>query len=77
MNQIGSVTETLDCIKLAKENNFKTIVSHRSGETIDDFIADLSVGVASEFIKTGSLSRGERVCKYNRLLSIEERLSEL
>lgn len=75
LNQIGSVTETLDCIKLAKENDFKTIVSHRSGETIDDFIADLSVGVGSEFIKTGSLSRGERVCKYNRLLAIEEKLS--
>ncbi len=74
LNQIGSVTETLDCIKLAKENDFKTIVSHRSGETIDDFIADLAVGVGSEFIKTGSLSRGERVCKYNRLLRIEEQL---
>lgn len=73
-NQIGSLTETLDCMKLAKENNMKIIVSHRSGETTDDFIADLSVGAGSEFIKTGSLSRGERICKYNRLLAIEEKL---
>ncbi len=71
-NQIGTVSETLDCIKLAQDNDMKTIVSHRSGETIDDFIADLSVGVASDFIKTGSLSRGERLCKYNRLLTISE-----
>ena len=71
-NQIGTVSETLDCIKLAQDNDMKTVVSHRSGETIDDFIADLSVGVASDFIKTGSLSRGERLCKYNRLLTISE-----
>ncbi|MCK4635988.1 MAG: phosphopyruvate hydratase [Candidatus Moranbacteria bacterium] len=76
-NQIGTLTETLDCIKLAKENNFKTIVSHRSGETIDDFIADLAVGAGTEFIKTGSLSRGERICKYNRLLRIEEKLFKM
>ncbi|XLQ19934.1 MAG: phosphopyruvate hydratase [Candidatus Moraniibacteriota bacterium] len=73
-NQIGTVTETLECIKLAQDNNMKTIVSHRSGETIDDFIADLSVGVAADFIKTGSLSRGERLCKYNRLLTISEQV---
>ncbi len=73
-NQIGTVSETLACIKLAQENNMKTIVSHRSGETIDDFIADLSVGVASDYIKTGSLSRGERLCKYNRLLTIAENI---
>lgn len=71
-NQIGTVSETLSCIKLAQDNDMKTVVSHRSGETIDDFIADLSVGVASDFIKTGSLSRGERLCKYNRLLTISE-----
>ncbi|MEA3322774.1 MAG: phosphopyruvate hydratase [Patescibacteria group bacterium] len=73
-NQIGTVSETLDCIKLAQDNDMKTVVSHRSGETIDDFIADLSVGVASDFIKTGSLSRGERLCKYNRLLTIAEQI---
>lgn len=73
-NQIGSLTETLDCIKLAKENGFNSVVSHRSGETVDDFIADLAVGTGAEFIKTGSLSRGERICKYNRLLNIEEKL---
>jgi enolase len=73
-NQIGTVSETLDCVKLAQKHNMKTIISHRSGETIDDFIADLSVGVASDFIKTGSLSRGERLCKYNRLLTISEQI---
>jgi len=75
VNQIGSLSETLACIKLAKENNFKVMVSHRSGETTDDFIADLAVGTASEFIKSGSLSRGERLCKYNRLMRIEEELT--
>lgn len=75
-NQIGTLTETLACMKLAQENNIKTVVSHRSGETIDDFIADLSVGAGADFIKTGSLSRGERLAKYNRLLSIEEKLNK-
>lgn len=69
-NQIGTLTETLACIRLAHQNDMRTIISHRSGETIDDFIADLSVGVGSAFIKTGSLSRGERLCKYNRLAAI-------
>lgn len=73
-NQIGTVTETLQCIKRAQEEKMKVIVSHRSGETIDDFIADLAVGVGADYIKTGSLSRGERLCKYNRLLVIEEKL---
>jgi len=73
-NQIGTLTETLNCIKLAKENNYKIIISHRSGETTDSFIADLAVGVGAEFIKAGAPSRGERVCKYNRLLEIEEEL---
>jgi enolase len=73
-NQIGTVTETLACIKLAQEHSMRTVISHRSGETIDDFIADLSVGVGAEYIKTGSLSRGERMCKYNRLLTIEEQI---
>ncbi len=70
VNQIGTLTETIECVKLAQKNNMKTIVSHRSGETTDDFIADLAVGVGADFIKTGSLSRGERICKYNRLLRI-------
>lgn len=71
VNQIGSLTETLDCIRLAKEHGYKTVISHRSGETTDDFIADLAAGVGAEYIKTGSLSRGERLAKYNRLLAIE------
>lgn len=74
VNQIGSVSETLECIRMAKKNNMKLMVSHRSGETTDDFIADLAVGTAAEFIKSGSLSRGERLCKYNRLMKIEEEL---
>ncbi len=75
-NQIGTITEMLETIKLAKENNFKTIISHRSGETEDTFIADLAVGLNLGFIKTGSLCRGERICKYNRLLRIEEQLEK-
>jgi enolase len=74
VNQIGSLSETVECIKLAKKNKMKTIISHRSGETTDDFIADLAVGIGAEYIKSGSLSRGERICKYNRLLRIEEEL---
>ncbi len=74
INQIGTLTETIDCIKLAKKNKMKTIVSHRSGETTDDFIADLAVGAGADYIKSGSLSRGERICKYNRLLKIEEEI---
>jgi len=74
VNQIGTLTETIDCIKLAQKNNMKVIVSHRSGETTDDFIADLAVGTGADFIKSGSLSRGERICKYNRLLRIEEEI---
>ena len=74
VNQIGSLSETIDCMKLAKKNKMKTVVSHRSGETTDDFISDLAVGAGADFIKSGSLSRGERICKYNRLLRIEEEL---
>lgn len=74
VNQIGTLTETMECVKLAKRNKMKTIISHRSGETTDDFIADLAVGVGADFIKAGSLSRGERICKYNRLLKIEKEL---
>lgn len=70
VNQIGTVSETLDCMRLARDNNMNRIISHRSGETTDDFIADLAVGAQAEFIKSGSLSRGERLCKYNRLTEI-------
>jgi len=76
LNQIGTVSETLDVINLAQENNFKTIISHRSGDTEDTFIADLAVATNSSQIKTGSLARSERVAKYNRLLRIEEELGK-
>jgi enolase len=75
LNQIGSLSETIDAIYLAKRNGYKTSVSHRSGETVDTFIADLAVAVNSEFIKTGSMSRSERVEKYNRLMEIELEVS--
>ena len=71
-NQIGTLTETLDCIELAKRSGYKTIISHRSGETEDTFIADLAVAVNAGQIKTGAPCRTERVAKYNRLLRIEE-----
>jgi len=74
VNQIGSVSETLDTIRLARENGYKTIISHRSGETEDVSIADLAAGLNLGQIKTGSLSRTDRVCKYNELLRIEETL---
>lgn len=74
LNQIGTVTETLDTIKLARENNYKTIISHRSGETEDNYIADFAVGLNLGQIKTGSMSRSERLSKYNRLLRIEEKI---
>ena len=73
-NQIGTVSETLDVIELAHKNGFKTIISHRSGDSEDTFIADLAVATNSSQIKTGSLARSERVSKYNRLLRIEEEL---
>ena len=73
-NQIGTVTETLDAIKVAHENKFETVISHRSGDSEDTFIADLAVATKSSQIKTGSLARSERVSKYNRLLRIEEEL---
>ena len=75
-NQIGTVSEMMETILLAKKNNYKMVISHRSGETEDTFIADLAVGLDIPYIKTGSLSRGERIAKYNRLLRIEEKLSE-
>ncbi|MAW17125.1 MAG: phosphopyruvate hydratase [Pelagibacteraceae bacterium] len=73
-NQIGTLSETLEVISIAKKANFNTIISHRSGDTEDTFIADLAVGTESSQIKTGSLARSERVAKYNRLLRIEEEL---
>jgi len=75
LNQIGTITETLAAIHLAKENNYNYIISHRSGETEDVTIADLSVATSSGLIKTGSMSRSDRVAKYNQLIRIEEQLS--
>ncbi|QJC28839.1 phosphopyruvate hydratase [Enterobacteriaceae endosymbiont of Plateumaris consimilis] len=75
LNQIGTLTETLSTIKTAKKNGYKVIISHRSGETEDTFIADLSVGVSAGQIKTGSMSRSERTSKYNQLIRIEEQLN--
>ncbi len=74
VNQIGTLKETLESIQLAKDNNFSTVISHRSGETEDTTIADLSVGISAGQIKTGSLSRTDRTAKYNQLLRIEEEL---
>ena len=74
LNQIGTVTETLNAIELAKQYGYTTVISHRSGETDDTFIADLAVGVNSGQIKTGSMSRSDRVSKYNQLIRIEEEL---
>ena len=74
VNQIGTITETLETIKLAKENGYKTVISHRSGETEDTTIADLAVGLNLGQIKTGSMSRTDRICKYNQLIRIEEEL---
>ncbi|KKR35377.1 MAG: Enolase, partial [Candidatus Magasanikbacteria bacterium GW2011_GWA2_40_10] len=74
LNQIGTLSETIAAIVLAKKNHYQTAISHRSGETADTFISDLAVAVNSEFIKTGSMSRSERVEKYNRLMEIEMEL---
>ncbi|MEW6740458.1 MAG: phosphopyruvate hydratase [Nitrospirota bacterium] len=76
LNQIGTVTETLDAIEMAKRAGYTAVISHRSGETEDTTIADLAVACNTGFIKTGSLSRSERIAKYNRLLKIEEELGE-
>ncbi len=75
LNQVGTVTETLDAVRMAQTAGYKTVVSHRSGETPDDSIADLAVAVNSGLIKTGSACRGERLAKYNRLLEIEDDLT--
>jgi enolase len=74
LNQIGSVSETLDAINMAHKNNMRAVISHRSGETEDTFIADLAVALNTGFIKTGSASRTDRIAKYNQLLRIEEKL---
>jgi enolase len=74
VNQIGTLTETLDTIELAKQNGYATIISHRSGETADATIADIAVATNSGQIKAGSLSRSDRISKYNRLLAIEDKL---
>ncbi len=74
LNQIGTVTEAIEAARLAKSYNWKVMVSHRSGETCDDFIADLAVGIGADYIKSGAPARGERVAKYNRLLEIEQEI---
>jgi enolase len=76
LNQIGTLTETLDTIEVAHRNGYSTVISHRSGESEDTFIADLAVAVNAGQIKTGSLCRSERIAKYNQLLRIEELLDE-
>ncbi len=76
VNQIGTLTETLDAIDLARTNNMTAVISHRSGETEDTFIADLAVATNAGQIKTGSLCRSDRVAKYNQLLRIEEDLGD-
>jgi len=76
LNQIGTLTETLEAIQMAHKAGWNAVISHRSGETEDTFIADLAVATEAGQIKTGSLSRSERVCKYNQLLRIEEELGD-
>jgi enolase len=76
LNQVGTVTETLEAVELAKNAGYTTVISHRSGETEDSFIADLAVGVSGGQIKTGSMSRSDRIAKYNQLIRIEEELGE-
>lgn len=77
LNQIGSISETLDTIRLANQNGYKKVVSHRSGETEDSFIADFAVAINAEIIKTGAPARSERTCKYNQLLRIEEKMMKI
>jgi enolase len=74
VNQIGTVTETIECIEMAKRAGYTAVVSHRSGETEDSFIADLVVGRETGQIKTGSMSRTDRICKYNQLMRIEDEM---
>ena len=77
VNQIGTITETLETIQLARNNGYKTVISHRSGETEDTTIADLAVGLNLGQIKTGSMSRTDRICKYNQLIRIEEEIENI
>src|SRR5260370_11574546 len=77
LNQIGTLTETLQCVELARSNGYGAVISHRSGETEDTFIADLSVATGVGQIKTGSASRTDRVAKYNQLLRIAEELGDV
>ena len=77
VNQIGTLTETINAIRMADKASYKNIISHRSGETEDTFIADLAVAMGSGQIKTGSASRSDRMAKYNQLLRIEEELGEM
>ena len=74
LNQIGTVSETIEAANLAKSFGWKTIVSHRSGETMDNFIADLAVGIGADYLKAGSPAKEERMAKYQRLLEIEKEL---
>jgi enolase len=76
VNQIGTITQTLEAIALARTHHYTCVISHRSGETEDTFIADLSVATNAGQIKTGSLCRTDRICKYNQLLRIEEELGD-
>jgi enolase len=77
LSQIGSLTETLDCIEMAKRAGYTAVVSHRSGETEDSTIADVAVATNAGQIKTGSVSRTDRICKYNQLLRTEEELGSV
>jgi len=76
LNQIGTITETIQAVNLARENNYSAVISHRSGETEDTIIADFAVAMGMGQIKTGSASRTDRICKYNQLLRIEEMLGD-
>jgi enolase len=76
LNQIGTLSETLDAIAMAENAGYTTVISHRSGETEDSFIADLAVGINAGQIKTGSLSRSDRIAKYNQLIRIEQELGD-
>jgi enolase len=77
LNQIGTLTETIEAVEMAKRAGYTTVISHRSGETEDTTIADLAVALGAGQIKTGSLSRSDRIAKYNQLLRIEEELGEV
>jgi enolase len=77
LNQIGTLTETIEAVELAEKSGYTNVISHRSGETEDTTIADLAVGLGTGQIKTGSISRSDRIAKYNQLLRIEEELGEV